>query len=207
MSGFFQHLSELLGRHPFDDAFIETMRERIREHCSRVPVHVHKRQVAEARLELAAKEAIVSVFQDEFPNAIRPHTVRPDWPYAECWITDDEALIRYSFSPETDGIMGGVTLEPVRLIVQRAPPGLMKRLTDSMLKRRKAAPAELPPTGTPDGRPELKLQAPANAKPDHRSGANGTRQPSANGDRVEQKTESKQPVPKAVPTRPPVRRP
>ena len=134
MSGFFQHLSELLGRHPFDDAFIETMRERIREHCSRVPVHVHKRQVAEARLELAAKEAIVSVFQDEFPNAIRPHTVRPDWPYAECWITDDEALIRFSFSPETDSIMGGHTLEPVRIVVQRAPPGLMKRLADSMLK-------------------------------------------------------------------------
>jgi hypothetical protein len=163
VSGFFQHLSELLGRHPFDDAFIETMRERIREHCSRVPVHVHKRQVAEARLELAAKEAIVSVFQDEFPNAIRPHTVRPDWPYAECWITDDEALIRFSFSPETDSIMGGHTLEPVRIVVQRAPPGLMKRLADSMLKQRKQAPAELPPTGTPDGRPELKLKVPAQA--------------------------------------------
>ena len=162
MSGFFQHLSELLGRHPFDDAFIETMRERIREHCSRVPVHVHKRQVAAARLELAAKEAIVSVFQDEFPNAIRPHTVRPDWPYAECWITDDEALIRFSFSPETDSIMGGHTLEPVRIVVQRAPPGLMKRLADSMLKQRKQAPAELPPTGTPDGRPELKLSRPIN---------------------------------------------
>jgi hypothetical protein len=155
--GFVQHLRELFGQHPFDEVFAANIREAIRENCSKVLVHVHNRQKAEERLEEAAKEAIVKAFQEEFPHAIRPMIVRPDWPYAECWITDDEALIRYSFSPETDQLMGGIAFEPIRIVVNRAPPGLMRRIIAGFKADRAA---EAAPTGTPDGRPELKLTAP-----------------------------------------------
>lgn len=163
MSGFFQHVRELFGQHPFDEVFATRIRESIRENCSKVLVHVHNRQQAEQRLEEAAKEAIVAAFQEEFPHSIRTLVVRPDWPYAECWITDDEALIRYSFSPETDRLMGGIAFEPVRIVVNRAPPGFMRRLIDGMLKQRKAD--ELAPVGTKDGRPELKLKEPVATAP------------------------------------------
>lgn len=163
MSGFLQHMRELFGQHPFDEVFANRIREAIRENCSKVLVHVHSRQKAEERLEEAAREAIVKAFQDEFPDSIRPIVVRPDWPYAECWITDDEALIRYSFSPETDRLMGGIAFEPIRIVVTRAPPGLMRRMIEGMRKDRKTP--EMPPTGTPDGQPELKLSQPIKAKP------------------------------------------
>ena len=165
MSGFIQHMRELFGQHPFDEVFAANIREAIRENCSKVLVHVHSRQKAEERLEEAAKEAIVKAFQDEFPNSIKPLVVRPDWPYAECWITDDEALIRYSFSPETDQLMGGIAFEPIRIVVNRAPPGLVRRLIAGMRKDRKTP--EPAPIGTPDSRPELKLETPVpKAKPD-----------------------------------------
>lgn len=161
MSGFFQHMRELFGQHPFDDVFAANIREAIRENCSKVLVHVHSRQKAEERLEEAAKEAIVKAFQDEFPNSLKPLVVRPDWPYAECWITDDEALIRYSFSPETDALMGGIAFEPIRIVVNRAPPGLLKRLVSGFKAERGK---DLAPTGTEDGRPELKLKEPVSAQ-------------------------------------------
>jgi len=160
--GFIQHMREFFGQHPFDDVFAANIREAIRENCSKVLVHVHSRQKAEERLEEAAKEAIVKAFQAEFPHSIKPLIVRPDWPYAECWITDDEALIRYSFSPETDQLMGGIAFEPIRIVVNRAPPGLMRRIISGMKKDRKAEPA---PIGTPDSQPELKLTQPISAKP------------------------------------------
>jgi hypothetical protein len=158
VKGLFQHMSEtLLGRLPWDEALIDQMREEIRTRCSAVPVHVHSRQRAEFKIAEAAKEAVVHVLQKEFPNSIRPIVVSRDWPWAECWISDDEALIRFSFSPETDDLMGGVACEPVRIVVTRAPPGLMKRMTDAMLKRREP---DLAPVGTPHGKPELKLNKP-----------------------------------------------
>lgn len=153
--GLFQHMSEtLLGRLPWDEALIEQMREEVRTRCSAVPVHVHSRQRAEFKIAEAAKEAIVHVLQREFPNSVRPIVVSRDWPWAECWISDDEALIRFSFSPETDDLMGGVACDPVRIVVQRAPPGLLKRMAEAMWKQREPEPA---PIGTPDGKPELKL--------------------------------------------------
>jgi hypothetical protein len=156
MRGLFQHLSEtFLGKLPWDEALIDKMREEVRTRCSAVPVHVHSRQRAERRIAEAAREAVVAVLQAEFVNSMKPIVVTNDWPYAECWISDDEALIRFSFSVETDELMGGVACEPVRIVVQRAPPGLLKRFTNSMWKSRETESA---PLGTPDGRPELKLE-------------------------------------------------
>ena len=156
--GLFQHMSEtLLGRLPWDETLIEQMREEIRTRCSAVPVHVHSRQRAEHRLAEVACEAIVAILQKEFPNSVRPIVVSRDWPWAECWISDDEALIRFSFSPETDDLMGGVACDPVRIVVQRAPPGLLKRMAEAMWKSRQP---ELAPVGTPHGKPELKLSKP-----------------------------------------------
>ena len=59
MSRFFDQLNELAGRYPFNEAFLEALRQRVIKECSRVPVQVHKRTQAQGRLELAAKEAIV----------------------------------------------------------------------------------------------------------------------------------------------------
>lgn len=157
MKGLLQHLRELGGTHPLDQLFLDRIADRIRERCQAVPTHAHSRIGAEHAIEAAAKAAIVEVFQEEFPNAIKPLVVTKKWPFAECWIVEDEALIKYSFSPETDHLMGGIACDPIRIVIHRAPRSLMQRLKDDLL-RRKQNP-ELAPVGTPDGRPELKLEA------------------------------------------------
>lgn len=160
MSGFTQHVSEfILGRHPWDQEFMDKVAARIRKYCASVPTHTYSRQLAEVMLVEATKAAIVSVFQEEFPNPIRRIVVRKDWPYAECWIVEDEAIIKYSWSPETDDLMGGVACEPIRIVIQRAPEGLLARLKRSWFKDRKGE-KEIAPTGTPDGQPEMVLSQP-----------------------------------------------
>jgi len=158
MKGFFQHLGELAGHHPMDEAFLANIAERVRTRCMAVPTQAFNRIGAERAIEDAARTAIVEVFLEEFPDAIRPLRVTAKWPFAECWIIEDEAIIKYSFSPETDALMGGIACDPIRIVVRRSPPGLVKRMV-SAFKRAKAD--EMAPTGTPDGRPELKLSRPA----------------------------------------------
>jgi hypothetical protein len=154
MNRFLQHLSELAGRHPFDDQFIAAVSDRVRKRCAQVPVHVHKRPQAELRIEEAAREAIVEVFLEEFPDALFPIKVKRDWPRADCIIADDEAVIRFSFSPETDALMGGVFIEPVRIVVKRAPPNVFNRAARAIL-RRAEKPMELK-TPAPPAAPAAK---------------------------------------------------
>ena len=99
MNRFMQHLSELAGRHPWDDAFVAAVSDRVRKRCAQVPVHVHKRPQAELRLEEAAREAIVEIFLEEFPDALFPIKVKRDWPRADCIIADDEAVMRRATKP------------------------------------------------------------------------------------------------------------
>jgi hypothetical protein len=148
------HFKEWAGRVPIDDKLAQEVREAIRGVCSAAVVHVYNRQQAETRLAQAAKEAIVAVFQANFPNSLRPFVVRRDWPYAEVWICEDEAIIRYSFSPETDVLMGGIAFEPLRITIQRAPPGLVSRMLTSARKLRETFEA---PTGRPEAEEELLL--------------------------------------------------
>lgn len=145
-SKFKRMLGEMLGRHPWDQTFIDDVRERVRQRCLAVPCHVHKVRNAELRLEEAAREAIVEVFLEEFDEAWFPLKVRNDWPIADCIIAADEASIRISFSPETNALMGGDPIEAIKITVQRAPPNILKRAVDAMFRSRE--PLE-PPTGKP----------------------------------------------------------
>jgi hypothetical protein len=144
-----------------DEAFLANIAERVRTRCQAVPTQAFNRIGAERAIEDAARTAIVEVFLEEFPDAIRPLRVTAKWPFAECWIIEDEAIIKYSFSPETDALMGGIACDPIRIVVRRSPPGLVKRMV-SAFKRAKAD--EMAPVGTPDGRPELKLTKPGAEK-------------------------------------------
>jgi hypothetical protein len=151
------HLKEWSGRVPVDDVLSRDVREAIRATCSAAVVHVYNRQQAETRLAQAAKEAIVSVFQANFPNSLRPFVIRRDWPYAEVWICEDEAIIRYSFSPETDVLMGGIAFEPIRIPIQRAPPGILTRMLAGKRESREILDA---PIGRPEAEEELVLTEP-----------------------------------------------
>ena len=164
---FFDNLNQLLGQYPINESFIEGMRERVRKECSKVPVHVHKRAGAQEVLELAARQAIVAFWQETFVDAWFPVTMRPDWPWAHCIITKNKAVIEFSFGPETDGHRGGKEIEPVEIQVQRAPANIITRTLRRFEERDLKAEREpiLPPTGTPDGRPELKLKEPIAAAP------------------------------------------
>lgn len=166
MSKFLQQLGELSGVYPYDPQFVETVRERVRVDCSKVQVHLHKRRSAQDRLILAAREAIVAVYQETFPDSWFPLTLKPNWPLASCIIKGNKALIEFSFSPETSETMGGVEIEPVEIQVQRAPPNIMTRALRMFESRDLKAEREREPApvGTPDFRPELKLSKPA-AKP------------------------------------------
>lgn len=158
MAGIGQHLGEaLLGRHPWDDVFIGKVSERVKRRCALVPVHVHHRARAEMRLVEAAREAIVEVFLEEFPNAIFPLRVRRDWPQADCIICEDEAVIRFSFSPETDELMGGAFVEPVRILVRRPPPNAFQRATRSLFGE-KTSTATKPKQPVGQGQPTTKTR-------------------------------------------------
>lgn len=162
-SGLLQHVREFVGRIPIDEQFARDVRTAIRDACASVKTHVYTRQQAERKLEETAKEAIVHVFQEQFPNSIKPFMVRSTWPYAECWIVEDEAFIRYSFSPETDAWMGGIAFEPLRIPIHRAPPGLMRRLWQGLKARRDE---EAAPIGRPEEEAdELLLDAPVEELP------------------------------------------
>ncbi len=167
VSGFFDNLNQRLGRYPINDGFIAGMRDRVRKECSKVPVHVHKRAGAQQRLEMAACEAITAYWQESFPDAWFPITMRPDWPWAHCIITGNKAVIEFSFGPETDGHRGGIEIEPVEIQVQRAPANIITRTLRKFEARNQKAERETEPApvGTPDFRPELKLKAPAKPAP------------------------------------------
>lgn len=162
MNKFLQQLGELSGVYPYDPQFVETVRERVRVDCSKVQVHLHKRRSAQDRLVLAAREAIVAVYQETFPDSWFPLTLKPNWPLAACIIKGNKAVIEFSFSPETSETMGGVEIEPVEIQVQRAPPNILSRALQMFDKRDLKAEREREPApvGTPDFRPELKLTAP-----------------------------------------------
>lgn len=162
MASFQDNLSELLGRYPFDEAFIEKIRQRVTRECSKVPVHIHKRTQAQARLELAAREAIVLHFDEAFEDAWFPFTIRRGWPIAHCIIKGNNARIEFSFGPETDGERGGQEIEPVEFAVIRAKPNILTRAARSFFSRDLKAEREvLPaPTGKPD-KSTLVLTTPA----------------------------------------------
>lgn len=183
MNRFLQQLVELSGAHPYDQIFIDKITERITRRCSLVPVQVHKRYQAQERLEQAAKEAIVEVYHEEFPDAWFPIRVKKNWPFANCIIRGNEAFIEFSFSPETDALAGGIVIEPVKITVQRAP-NILTRAAQAIFKRKPGddRETELAPVGTPTGK---------RAEPDmRRPGANFAAKPSAGPARAEPKTES-----------------
>ena len=162
MSRFFDQLNELAGRYPFNEAFLEALRQRVIKECSRVPVQVHKRTQAQGRLELAAKEAIVLHFQETFVDAWFPLTMRPGWPQATCIIEGNVAVLEFSIGPETDGDRGGQEIEPVKFNIVRTPPNILSKALQAFNRRDQKAEREkeLAPVGTPHGKPELKLTKP-----------------------------------------------
>ena len=162
MTSFSDNLSELFGRYPYNEAFIEAVRQRVMRECSKVPVHIHKRTQAQNRLELAAREAIVLHFDEAFEDAWFPFTLRNGWPQAHCIIKGNTALIEFSFGPETDGHRGGQEIEPVEFAVMRQKPNIISKALQAFNKRDQKAEREkeLAPVGTPNGKPELKLTKP-----------------------------------------------
>lgn len=188
MNRYLQQILELAGQHPFDDVFVAKIQKRIIYRASQVPVHVHKRFQGQERIEQATKEAIVEVYHEEFPDAWFPIVVKANWPYANCVIKGNKALIEYSFSPETDALMGGIELEPVEISIQRAP-NIISRAAKAIMDRKKGddRQPEFAPTGRPD-----KVSAQAQPTP----------QPIA-----KPRPASTQAAPKPAPKRPPTRRP
>jgi len=152
MSRFFEQLTELSGLYPISDTFIEALRQRVVRECSKVPVQVHKRGRAERRLELAACEAIVAMWQETYSDAWFPVTLRPNWPRATCIIKGNTARVAFSIGPETD--TDGQEIEPVEFPVVRTPPNIISKAMAAFGKRDPKAerPKELAPVGTPDGR-------------------------------------------------------
>ena len=163
MTSFLDNFSELVGRYPFDDAFIEKVRQRVIRECSKVPVHIHKRTQAQNRLELAAREAIVMHFDETYADAWFPFTLRQGWPTAHCIITGNKAVCEISFGPETDGERGGQEIEPVEFNVIRVKPNIISRVARRFMSRDQKAEreVELAPIGKPDDRHELVLRTPA----------------------------------------------
>lgn len=163
LSRFKRLLGDLLDRHPWDEGFIEEVRERVAKRCAALPVHVYKIRDAELRLEETARGAIVEVFQENFDDAWFPIKVRKDWPVADCIISPvpelerHEAVIRIAFSPETSALMGGDPIDAIRVPVNVVAPNIVQKTLNRIFKARKAAPPELAPVGTPDGRKELHL--------------------------------------------------
>lgn len=182
VSGFMDMLRDLTGRYPITDADIEDLRKFVSQQCQKAPVHVHKAQQAERRLELAACEAIALWYQGKFPDAWLPVTVRPGWPKATCVIARNpttkayEATLRFSFGPETESDTGGIDIDAVRFNVQMAPPNLLTRAMQAFEKRDLKAEreADLAPIGLPSGKPELPLTQPVKAKPTPKTDSNST---------------------------------
>lgn len=160
MTSFRENLTALAGRYPITDAFIEELRVFVENFCKLVPVKVYNMHRAERRLEQAACEAIVLFWQEKFgEESWFPVTVHPGWPRANCIIKTKptpRAVLAFQIGPETDGERGGVPIEAIEFPVTLKPPNVFSR----MLNRGRQEP-ELAPTGTPDGRPELKLTRPA----------------------------------------------
>jgi hypothetical protein len=154
MSRFFEQLTELAGLYPISDTFIEALRQRVIRECSKVPVQVHKRGRAERRLELAACEAIVAMWQETYSDAWFPITLRPNWPRATCIIKGNTARVSFSIGPETD--TDGQEIEPVEFPVVRTPPNIISKALKAFNSRDQKAERqkELAPVGTPDGRPK-----------------------------------------------------
>lgn len=163
MSRFFEQLTELAGLYPISDTFIEALRQRVIKECSKVPVQVHKRGRAERRLELAACEAIVAMWQETYTDAWFPVTMRPNWPQATCIIKGNTARVSFSIGPETD--TDGQEIEPVEFPIVRTPPNIVSKALQAFNKRDQKAERqkELAPVGTADGRP--KAPAPVSRRP------------------------------------------
>lgn len=148
MTNWTKLLAALHERHPWDEDFAAEIESKIKEMCSAVPVHVHKPDEAELELERAARAAIVICYQKEYDDAWFPIVVKRSWPIADAIIEGDEALIRYSISPEIDALLGGNQRPRIRIKVKRAPPNIYQRAAKGIgaLLRRE-----------PKVRPELEL--------------------------------------------------
>ena len=189
------HLAEFAGSHPWDAQLIEECRDRVALKCSQVNISVYKRHHAQGRLEFAAKEAVCEVFNETFPDALRPLVITRTWPWANCIIrkTADggrRATIEFSISAETDELTGGPSIEPVDIPVQAQPLNAAQKAIRGIFKRHVQAPP---------AQPAPKVTAAAQAAP---------QKPAA-------KTPQMQAAPKAqikvgtapVPPKPPVRKP
>lgn len=174
MSSFRDNLTELLGKYPITDEFIEDLRKFATNYCQLAPVRVYNLHRAERRIEQAACEAIGLFWQDRFgENSWFPITIHPGWPKATCVIKTKPrpiAIVSFQIGPETDGERGGVPIEPIEFPVLLKPPNIISRAFSAFNKRDQKAEREkeLAPVGTPDFKPELKLNKPlpaAKAKP------------------------------------------
>lgn len=151
-------------RHRFnnhlDNDFVEFVRGRVHRRCSALDLAAYKDANAEERLEDEARAAIVSCFQEAWTDSWFPVTMRRDWPVADAVIYDDDpdepafALIKFSYSPETNFFQGGSPIKAVKVYVTRPPKNIWQRT----LKAFKGKPVaeDMAPVGTPDG----KLRAP-----------------------------------------------
>lgn len=166
MSRFFEQLTELSGLYPISDTFIEALRQRVIRECSKVPVQVHKRGRAERRLELAACEAIVAMWQETYSDAWFPITLRPNWPRATCIIKGNTARVSFSIGPETD--TDGQEIEPVEFPVVRTPPNIISKALKAFNSRdqKTERAKELAPVGTPDGRAVRSTPAAVSRRPE-----------------------------------------
>jgi hypothetical protein len=169
MTNWTKLLAALHERQPWDEEFAAEIESKIKEMCSAVPVHVHKPDEAELALERAVREAVVICYQAEYSDAWFPIVVKRKWPIADCIIEGDEALIRYSISPEIDALLGGNQRPRIRIKIRKAPPTIYQRAAKgigAMLRREpkvrpeleltQAAPPrvidrDLAPTGYPSG--------------------------------------------------------
>lgn len=158
-----------------DNEFVEFVRGRVHKTCSALNLAVYKDRPAEIRIEEEARAAIASCFQEAWPDAWSPITVRKDWPVADAIVKGDKALIRIAFSPETSFFQGGQPIEAIEVFVKRPPRNIFQRTLNAI--KGKTIHEDLAPVGTPDGLPAPKPQTQSAG-----TGASGTESVARNRD-------------------------
>lgn len=97
--------------------------------------------------------------------------MRRDWPISDATIYDSDpdeppfALIKISYSPETNFFQGGNPIKSIKVYVTRPPKNIWQRTLKAIKGRPVTDPAaDISPVGTPTGQPAAKA-APAPRSP------------------------------------------
>jgi len=133
-------IERLLGLIELPDGLIDDVLTRVRTRCANEDLAGLSRPKAQARLELAACEAILATFQDYHPR--KALKAKKTWPWAHVVLIGNRATIElwigHDYADE-DG------LEPFDMVVHRPAKKALRPKHEPELQLRMQAPAPSPP--------------------------------------------------------------